>query len=117
MLRQLTLCVGVVLLTLFATTCSWPERVIPGGCHDARTGEELKEVRDANGALFPVARVEFELGSLSIGYCGVSSDAHVSSEGSGNMVVYHPYTGEPIAVQEARRGIRQFAKSSHYAWY
>ena len=112
-------CVGGALVALFAMTCIFPERepYIPGGCHDARTGEELKEVRDANGVLFSVTRVEFELGSLSIGYCGVSGDAHVSSEGSGNMVVFHPYTAEPIAVHEPRRGIRQFAKSSHYAWY
>ena len=37
-----------------------------GSCRDARTREELKQVRDANGVLFPVKRVISEIGSLSI---------------------------------------------------
>ena len=115
MLRWLTVGFGVMALALFGVSCSTPR--IDGGCHDARTGEELKEVRDANGELFPVTKVSYDLGSLSIDYCGVSIDAQVAERGFGVEVVYHPYTGRQIEVQEPRRGVRRFAGSSEYAWY
>ena len=114
MLRRLTVGYGVMALALLGVSCITPS---PDGCHDARTGEELKEVRDANGELFPVTKVSFDLGRLSIDYCGVSIDAQVVERDSGVEVVYHPYTGRQIEVEEPRRGVRRFAGSSEYAWY
>ena len=90
-------------------------------CRDARTREELKQVRDANGVLFPVKRVIFEIGSLSIDSCGVSVEAQLGSDENGYAdvagVVYHPHTGEEIRVREARRGIYEFRWPSGYEWY
>ena len=90
-------------------------------CRDTRTREELEQVRDANGVLFPVKRVISEIGSLSIDGCGVSVDAQLGSDEYGYAdvagVVYHPRTGEEIRVREARRGIYEFRWPSGYEWY
>ena len=88
-----------------------------GDCHDARTGEELKQVRDADGELFSVTKVSSDLGRVSIDYCGVSVGARVAEVDSGVSVVYHPDTEEQIEVLEPRHGVRQFAGSSEYTWY
>ena len=90
-------------------------------CRDARTREELEQVRDANGVLFPVKRVISEIGSLSIAGCGVSVDAQLGSDEYSYAdvagVVYHPRTGKEIRVREARRGIYEFRWPSGYEWY
>ena len=89
-------------------------------CRDARTKEELKQVRDANGVLFPVKRVIYEIGSLSIDGCGVSTDAQLGSDEHGYTdvagIVYHPRTGEVIRVKEARGGVYEFRWPSGYEW-
>ncbi len=77
----------------------------------------MNEVRDANGELFPVTKVSFDLGNLSIDYCGVSIDAQVDGRDFGIEVVYHPYTGEQIEVEGPSRGVRRFAGHSEFAWY
>lgn len=66
---------GLTFLTCLGLSCDGVQ--VDGGCHDAGTGEELKEVRDADGELFPVTKVSFDLGNLIIDYCGVSIDAQV----------------------------------------
>ena len=107
------------LLALVAACYDAPE--YRSGCRDAKTREELRQVKDASGALFPVKRVLAELGGLSIDSCGVSADAQLISDGHGYPdvagVVYHPRTGEEIRVREARRGIYEFRWPSGYEWY
>lgn len=115
MLRRLAFGSGLIFLTFLGLSCDGIR--VDDGCHDARTGEELKEVRDANGELFPVAKVSFDLGNLIIEYCGVSIDAQVVERDFSVEVLYHPYTGEQIEVEEPRRGVRRFAGHSEYAWY
>ena len=69
MLRRLAFGSGLIFLTFLGLSC---DRIVEiaedDGCHDARTGEELKVVRDANGELFPVTKVSFDLGNLIIEY-------------------------------------------------
>ena len=115
MLRLLAFGSGIIILTCFGLSCDGV--AVDDGCHDARTGEELEVVRDANGELFPVTKISFDLGNLSIDYCGVTVDAQVVEMDSGIEVVYHPYTGGQIEVEEPRQGVRRFAGSSEYAWY
>ena len=89
-------------------------------CRDIRTKEELNQVRDANGELFPVIRVVSEIGSLTIDDCGVPDDAQLGRDEYGYAdvagIVYHPFTGEEILVTNARRGIYEFRWPSGYEW-
>ena len=91
---------------------------VDGRCIDDRTGEPLKQVRDAEGQLWSVGRSIEELSTLTLEYCGVSAKVHLGGEATfyTDGEVYHPGTGEPIRVEKPYQDMHKFAFPSGYSW-
>ena len=107
------LCLAL-LLPLFVLACS--DIGIGGECHHVETGEVLTQVRDVSGELFSVKKMPDQPDfSRTFDGCGVSVEAEVEE---GNLLVpgyvYHPETGERLAVFLPEKGLRLL---SAYEWY
>ena len=117
--RRLSLGLGAMVLFIVLGGC---DAVGLGGedCHHGETGEVLKQVRDANGDLFPVVKADtgLTLLGLDLVFCGVSIEARLGGERSFNYAgfVYHPETGEPIEASGGHQGLRSIGEFE-YEWY
>ncbi len=106
------------LLTLAAAACDTVG--LGGSCYHGATGEELKQVRDANGDLFSVSKHDTGLTMLGqdLVFCAISKDAKLGGEGGFGYsgYVYHPETGERIEAHGLQRGKRIIGEFE-YEWY
>ena len=104
-----------LLLVPLVLACS--EVGIGGKCHHRETGEVLTKVRDADGDLFSVKKISNFPGPTGpFDACGVSVEAKLVEEGGFFIAgyVYHPDTGERLAVYSAEKGLRLVG---HHEWY
>ena len=86
-----------------------------GSCYDAETGEELKEVKGADGTLFELQKTTDPVWAPHIDYCGVSVRAAVFEADFADYVLHPtPFPFKRIEVGDPYKGLRPLRG---YEWY